>query len=395
MLRSTTFAVVRAGVLGATLGAAATLVPAQSAPPGRDNVVGEAASVSTTERRVLVRKDGGGEVAVSFDEKTLLLRALPGARSLEGATPVQPQELATGDRLLCRGTLDPSGAALAANRIVVMTRGDVEARRQKERDDWQKRGIAGVVSAVDAAAGEFTVRSAGGAAGAAPKTLVVEAAGTAVTFRRYAPSSVRFSDAKPGAFSDLAVGDQVRVLGKRSADGARLTAEQVLSGAFRVVRGVVVDVDLAKGTLSVREGKTPVTVAVGRDTLLRRLPPMMVMRLLRGSEGGAAAPAAGAPAAGGAPAAASSARPADPDEALERLPPTTLAELRKDDEVAVLGPKQTEGTAWPAIKLAAWTMPSFPSGAGNNGRGGRGPGMGGGGADAFSDVLGFGGDSPW
>jgi len=60
--------------------------------------------------------------------------------------------------------------------------------------------------------------------------------------------------------------------------------------------------------------------------------------------------------------------------------------------VAVLGPRQADAAAWPAIKLAAWTMPSFP---GNGARGGgRGQGMGGGG-DAFSDVLGFGGDTPW
>ena len=241
-----------------------------------------------------MRKDGGGEVTVSYDEKTALLRALPGAKTLEGATPVQAQEITAGDRLLCRGTLDPAGTALAANRIVVMTRGDVEARQRREREEWQRRGISGVVSAVDPAAKELTVRL-GGAAGASAKPVVVEAGGAGVAFRRYAPASVRFSDARPGTFSDLAAGDQVRVLGSRSPDGARVTAEQVVSGAFRVVRGTVAEVDAAKGTLSVREnGKGTVTVAVGKDTLLRRLPPMMVMRLLRGTEGGnAQGPGAG------------------------------------------------------------------------------------------------------
>jgi hypothetical protein len=399
------------------------LAAAQAAPaaPGRDNVVGEAASVSTAEHRVVLKKDGGGEVTVSYDDKTTLLRALPGAKTLEGATPVQAQDITAGDRLLCRGTLDPAGAALAANRIVVMTRGDVEARRKKEQEDWQKRGIAGIVSAVDAAGNELSVRLPG-AAGAAAKSVVVEAGAPGVVFRRYAPTSVRFADAKPGSFADLAVGDQVRVLGNRNADGSRLTAERVLSGAFRVVRGVVADVDAAKGTLTVREGKGTVTVAVGPDTLLRRLPPMMVMRLMRGAEGGGGWPAAGGGASaagagspgGGAPAAATgqgtAAAPAggprqggagawggrlpDPDEALERLPATTLAQIAKGEDVAILGPKQADAAAWPAIKLAAWTMPSFPA-ANAGGRGGGRGGAGGGGADAFSDVLGFGGENPW
>jgi hypothetical protein len=296
----------------------------------------------------------------------------------------------------------------------VMTRGDVEARRQKEHEDWQRRGLAGVVSAVDPAAKELSVRSG---AGATAKTVVVEAGGTGVVFRRYAATSVRFSEARPGAFADLAVGDQLRVLGNRSADGARVTAEQVVSGAFRVVRGVVAEVDAAKGTVSVREnGKAAVTITVSPDTLLRRLPPMMVMRLLRSTEAGSApggsgelpaaamAPSAGRPAGavpGGAPAGGPrpggggwSGRPPDPDEALERLPPTTLAELIKGDEIAVLGPKQTDAAVLPAIKLAVWATPSFPTGAGNGrGGGGRGQGLGGG-ADPFSDMLGFGGESP-
>ena len=253
-----------------------------AAPPGRESVVGEAASASVTEQRLVVKKDDGGQVTVTFDEKTAFLRALPGASTLEGASPVQPSEIKAGDRLLCRGTFDAAGSALAANRVVVMTKGDVESQRRKEQEDWQKRSLAGVVTAVDAAAHELTLRTMH--AGVA-KPVVVEAGGTAVSFRRYAPTSVRFADAKPSSFAEIAVGDQLRVLGNRNQDGTRVAAEKVVSGAFKVVRGTVTEIDAAKGTLSVREGeKGPaVTVAVGSDTVLRRLPTMMVMRLLGGA----------------------------------------------------------------------------------------------------------------
>ncbi|HXY38805.1 MAG TPA: hypothetical protein VEQ10_04000 [Vicinamibacteria bacterium] len=382
--------------------------PASLAAPGRDTVVGEAASVVPAESRLVVHKDGGGEVTVTWDAKTVMLRAKPGATSLEGATPLQPSEITSGDRLLCRGTLDASGGALAANRLVVMTRGDVEARRAREQEDWRKRGMAGVVTAVDPATRQITVRVA---QAGVTHPVVVDAAAQDVQYRRYAPASVRFSDSRPGSFDQVAAGDQIRVLGTRSPDGARVTAEQVVSGAFRVVRGTVAEVDPATRTLQVREsgsGHGLVRVAVGNDALVRRLPPMMVMRLLRASEpagagasaGGATGggPATGAGQAAGGPAAAAGAggrwagRSSDPDEMLERLPAVTAAEIQKGEEIAVLGPKQDGAAELPAMKVAVWTTPSVPSGRG----GGRGRAeAGAGGTDPFADLLGVGGESPW
>ena len=50
------------------------------------------------------------------------------------------------------------------------------------------------------------------------------------TFRRYAPDSVKFSDAKPSSMSELKAGDQARVLGDKTGDA--VTAEVVVSGSF-------------------------------------------------------------------------------------------------------------------------------------------------------------------
>ncbi len=353
--------------------------PAPRGGAGRDSLIGELVAATPAERRLVVRKDDGAEAVIAYNEGTAFVRALPGATTLEGATSLAPSELAPGDRLLCRGSLAVDGRELSANRVVVMTRGDIEARREREREDWRWRGIAGVVSAVDPSRHEITVRAAraGGA-----RSVVVDAGGSHVLFRRYAADSVRFSDAHPGSFADLAAGDQVRVLGNASADGARVAAEQVVSGSFHVVRGVVTGIDAQKGTIAVRENgrsESLVPVSVGSETLLRRLPPLMVSRLLRSADagaGGSAAPAAG--------------RLPDPDEALEQLPPAALADVKKGDEVAVLGPKPTE-TGLRAIKLAVWTSEALPAARGGRGRREGGEGQ----SDAFSDLLGVGGESSW
>ena len=331
---------------------------------------------------------------------------------------MQPPELATGDRLLCRGTLDAAGAALAANRIVVMTRGDVESqRRQRSRRTGRSAASPASSSAVDAAAQRVhaCVRGAG-------RRRAEDGGGRGRRRERERSGATRrprcASRREAGSsFAELAVGDQVRVLGQQERRTARASrAEKVVSGAFRVVRGDVAEVDAAKGTLSRARGRASgrSTVAVGGDTLLRRLPTMMVMRLLRGQRGrrGAGRPGAAAGGAvrrrgGGAGAGPARRRPGrrrrrprwrgGPQRRGPPIPTrrssgcrrSTLAELVKGDEIAVLGPKQTEADRMAGDQARGLDDASLPSGAGNSGRGGRGPGMGGGGADAFSDVLGW------
>ena len=85
---------------------------------------------------------------------TKILRVPPGEKDLKNATALQAQDLQPGDRVLVRGqasaegTGTPSSTALA---VIVMKQADVAAKQQHDRDDWQKRGVGGLVTKVDAA----------------------------------------------------------------------------------------------------------------------------------------------------------------------------------------------------------------------------------------------------
>ena len=258
-----------------------------------------------------VRGDSGAEVSVILDASTVFLRARPGATTLAGAEPMKAEEVAAGDRVLCQGTAEADGVSLRARRVVVMTRADVDAAQQKQREDWRRRGVAGVVVTIDPAAHAIVARlrtapvpatpasagapaTAGAPAAAPPATITIDASAPAVVFRRYAQGSLKFADARPSAFADVAVGDQLRALGNRSADGSRIVAEQVVSGSFRIVRGVLKE--SAEGALSVQEegrnGKL-VAVSVADGALVRRLPPFVVARLLRTASGDTAEAPAG------------------------------------------------------------------------------------------------------
>jgi hypothetical protein len=345
------------------------------------SVVGEVVAAPAADgSHLTLRRDRAGELRVDLVPSTVFLQARPGATTLEGATPVLPGAITVGDRVLVQGLLSGDGAALRARRLVVMARSEIQARREAEKEDWRRRGVAGVVTGVDAATGGMTMR-----VGRPPeaRTVTVTTAGRPVVFRRYARDSVRFADARPSSLTEIATGDQVRVLGDRDEAGARVAAEVVVSGAFRLVRGTVAGVDPGKRTVAVdigTRGARPLSLAVGPDALVRRLPPPMVLRLMRSA--GETAPTAGA----------APPRAPDPDEALERLPPLALDELRKGEEIAALGPRDGDPAALTAIKLVAWVVPDGLAGdAGRRGRRGNGDGQ----PDAFTDLLDVGGDSPW
>src|SRR5208337_2136212 len=108
--------------------------------------------------------------------------------------------------------------------------------------------------------------------------------------RRYAPDSVKFDDAKPSTLDQIKPGDQLRARGTKSADGKELAAEEVVSGTFRNVAGTVVAADAGNSTITVQDLLTrrPVTMKIGPDSQLHKLPAMMAQRIAMRLKGGAA-----------------------------------------------------------------------------------------------------------
>src|ERR1700757_1106477 len=101
--------------------------------------------------------DSGADVSVTVQPNARLLRIAPGEKDLKNATPVQLQDLQVGDRVRVRGHGQASGDAIAGLEIIVMARTDLEARREQEKQDWQKRGIGGLVSNVDPSTATVTI----------------------------------------------------------------------------------------------------------------------------------------------------------------------------------------------------------------------------------------------
>ena len=314
-------------------------------------VVGTIKSLSGNS--VTLATDSGSEVTVAIQPSTRVLRMAPGQTDLKQATPIQAQDLQVGDRLLAGGASSDGGKSVTATTVVVMTKADVAAKQEHDREDWQKRGVGGVVKAVDAGTGTITLST--GAFGASNPLAVHTSKETVVL--RYAPDSVKFDDAKPGTLDQIKPGDQLRARGTKSADGTELAAEEVVSGTFRSVAGVVIATDLGTGTVTLTDltTKRPVTMKITSESQLRKLPLVMAQRIalrLKGipnSPAGTGAPPPGAPASasetqGGGGGGAGFRQGGTPDfqQMLNRMPAVTLADLQNGEALMVVA---TEGTA--------------------------------------------------
>jgi len=365
--------VVCVAILGGAAGAGAQAPePGAPAPTSRlERALGEVTAVDIGARRLVLKTDTGETVTVHTDDKTAFLRAQPGARDLAGATPATLGDIAVGDRLLARGVLG-TDKSLSARQVVVMARADIAQKHAKDQADWSRRGVSGVITAIDPARQEVTVE-ARTLTGSQP---VIVSTDRKPTFKRYAPESVRFSDARPSSFAELQVGDQLRVLGDRSPDGAKVMAEQVVSGSFQILSGAVKTVEGGTVTIVDNETGRPLAIAVGPDAMVRRLPPEMAARLaMRGrGPGGPGRPgapggwqgrrAAGAP--GGRP---DGAEPPDGgrmgaqtlQDMLDRLPALPLGELKPRDQVAVSSTKGSDPARVTAVVLLAGIEPLLQS----------------------------------
>jgi hypothetical protein len=242
---------------------------------GNAKAVGTVQSISGN--TATLKTDAGAEIAITVEDATRVLRSEPGQKSLKEATPIQFSEIQTGDRTLASGKASADGKTIAASTVVVMKQSDIASKQEKEKADWQHRGVGGLVSGVDAANNTVTISTM---AMGQKKEIVVHVS-PATVIRRYAPDSVKFDDAKKSTLAEINPGDQLRARGSRNPENTAVTAEEIVSGAFRNLAGTVQAVDKSKNQLTLMDlaTKKPVTVVIASDSQMRKLPEMMAQRI--------------------------------------------------------------------------------------------------------------------
>ena len=323
-----------------------------AAPPVRAQVPASFRGTITaiSGNTLTVKTDTDGERQVEVPLTAAIKRIAPGQTDLKSAEAIPSSDLTAGDRVLVTPDPKATGPTAQALRVIAMKQSDLALKQQKDREDWQRRGVGGLVKSVDNVGGVVVLTSG---SGATAKTITVHTT-KATLLKRYAPASVRFDEAKPASIEAIHPGDQLRARGNRNADGTEITAEEAVSGTFRNISGTIASMDTVASTLTVKDltTKKQVTIHITAEAQMRRLPEMMARVLatrLKGTSpaGGQIQNASGAQQqrSGGGQGGG------DPEQMLSRLPPIQLADLKKGDAIMLVS---TDGaTEVTAITLLA------------------------------------------
>ena len=379
--------------LFSTLLISATLVAAQDAAPAPKkssyvSTIGEVVTVDAAAKQVKVKTDKGEEVAIALQDQTSFLRMPPGEKELSKATRIELKDIGVGDRVLARTRQLDGGTMSPAASIIVMTKADLAEFHEKSRSEWEKRGTVGTVASLDPATKTIVITVAAGLTPKDTKSVTLDPADKLV-YRRYAPGSAKFQDAKAGTFDQIKVGDRVRVLGDKNEDGSHIKAEEIVTGTFRNLAVTITSIDPASNSIIAKDlaSKKSLTIKINSDTSIKRLPDTLSMRLARLQNGGAAAPAGGAaggarrPEADGAPPAGAGAGAgggpgggmrgggaANLPKIIEGLPQITLADLKAGDALVISAVAGNDASEFTAITAIAGVEPILTAPSKDGGR---------------------------
>jgi len=336
---------------GATVFASAARAQAPAAPAAEATPAATASLLGTVKKvagnTLTVASDTGQVVAVSVASGTMVLQLAVGSTDLKTATPGQLSDIAIGDRVLATGKAGAGAASFIAQRIVLIKSSAIAQMQAAQQADWKARGVGGIVSSVDTASGAITLMSGA-------KKLVVNTT-SKTEFKRFSGDSVKYEDAMPGNLEQIQKNDQLQARGTKSADGTSIAAEEVVSGSFMNLSGLIASIDPATGKITLKDlaTKKAMTVNVTAKSDIRALPLMMATRIATqtngggqaggrggGGRGGAGGGAGQADAAGGARRSAG----ADLSQMMERLPTGTLADLKTGDAVMIVAFQPSPGS---------------------------------------------------
>jgi len=348
------------------------------APEKLPPALGTIKTISTDQ--LVLTTDSGSEVKVQIPADVRVVRVPPGSKTLQDATPIQLSDLQVGDRILVH--MKTGASSPVAARIIAMKKAEIADLQAKEREEWQRHGIGGLVKSLDAASGAITI---GTLSASGPKDVVIHA-GKDTILRRYAPGSVKFDEAKTAPITEIHVGDQLRARGSRSADGSEFAAAEIVSGSFRNIGGTITAVDANAGTLTVNDiaTKKQVELKVTPDSQMRKLPQQTAQRFamrLKGDAAGASGaggapgasgqPAAGTPPGGGGQAGWSGGSGmgggpprnggGDMQQTLSRLPASGLSDFQKGDAVMIVAASGQAGGQATVITLLGGVEPILQS----------------------------------
>jgi hypothetical protein len=327
--------------------------PAASALPHQAGTV-----KSTSSDGLTLTNQAGQDYTVTIPETAKILVVPPGSKDLKSATAGALADVAEGDRVLVTGSTSDTGTVLNATRVILMKSAAIAQSHADEEAAWAQ-GLGGIVRSVDQNVGTVVIASG-------MKTVTIQTTPETVV-RHYSGDSVAFSDATLSSIGAIKLGDQVRVRGTKSADGSSITAVAMVAGTFHNYSGLLLAIDPAASTVTLKDlaTKKTVIVTVTTNSDMRRIPALaaqMIASRMKGVTTGTGSGVSSGSGAGSVGATQDGAgrtgrAGADLSQMLARLPKETLSGLKPGDAVMIVATSPVDSARSSAVTLLAGVEP--------------------------------------
>jgi len=245
------------------------------AQPKADQIQGAITAVNPQNKQIAVTTDKGETVTVTANDRTSIVRMPAGVTDPKQGVKIELPTITTGDKIIAFGKLSDDKKSMDGARLYILTKSDIAAIHKQEDEDWIKRGTAGEVVSVDAAAKRFTIK-------AGSREITVQA-NDKTDIQRYSPDSFKSTDAKPSSIAEVQLKDQVRVLGNKNEAGDTIAAERIFFGTFRRYSATIDTVDTAANELKVKDLDTKklLVIKVDPESQVKKLAPETADMLAR------------------------------------------------------------------------------------------------------------------
>ena len=342
----------------------------------KGNFAGGEITALSDSKLTLKTKDGVIEVILATTTK--YKKVSPENPNPSAAVDSTREEIVVGDNALVSGVVSADKSSVAAKTVYVMTKADIARKNAAEAAEWRTRGINGKVVSVNPLTKEIVVST---------RSLVGETNTTItpkekVDFRRYAPNSQVFSESLRSSLGEINPGDMLRARGDKGANNT-FQAEVIITGAFQSTAGAITAIDIEKNEITIMDIKTkkPVTIVIGKNSIVKQFPAEMAQRfaMIQAMGAAGAQPPAGTGGQGNRPPGGDGSqgnrqggmRGGSIDEMLDGFPNITVADLKIGEEIAVSSSKVDDSQKVVAIKLLSGIEPFLKVPQMASGRGGR------------------------
>ncbi|MGC2237165.1 MAG: hypothetical protein WA584_13450 [Pyrinomonadaceae bacterium] len=228
------------------------------------SIIGEVLYIDQTAGKAAITTADKKEIKFEIDKKAVFLRVKPNEKNLENAAKISLSEINKGSKILARGLYSNDGV-FTAQMIIVVSNAETVAG-----ENSQNESVQGIVTAVDPVKKQIkaNINSQTGV-----KELNLDVSASQVGFYRYSDKSLKFNNSVVSSIDKIKVGDQLKAVGKMSADGLMFLPQTLVSGTFRTVGGKIVSINAQTREISIEDfqSKKLISVAVSQESLSRIL----------------------------------------------------------------------------------------------------------------------------